>query len=143
MTLTKDARLMSGITLLVVPTIMYGGWTLLGVLMHGQVGASVNGLHLDEAQWALWRAGHAHAGVWTVLSLVLQILLDSAHLSVRLTWVARIGAPAAAVALSAGFFGLAFSAAFGALLYLDIGLMLVALLTTAIGLLRGTRAAIG
>ena len=50
MTLTKDARLMSGITLLVVPTVMYGGWTLLGVLMHGQVGASVNGLHLDETQ---------------------------------------------------------------------------------------------
>ena len=80
--------------------------------------------------------------MWTVLSLVLQILLDSAHLSVRLTWV-RIGAPAAAVALSAGFFGLAFSAAFAALLYLGIGLMLVALLITAIGLLRGTRAAIG
>jgi hypothetical protein len=30
MTLTKDARLMSGVTLLIVPTIMYGGWTLLG-----------------------------------------------------------------------------------------------------------------
>ena len=38
MTLSKDAKLMSGITLLVVPTIMYGGWTLLGVLMHGRLG---------------------------------------------------------------------------------------------------------
>jgi hypothetical protein len=143
MTLSRDAKLMSGITLLVVPTIMYGGWTLLGVLMHGRLGGNVNGLHLDETQWALWRAGHAHAGVWTLLSLVLQILLDSAHLSVRLTWVARISAPAAAVALSAGFFGLAFSAAFSPLLYLGIALMLVALVTTAIGLLRGTRAGVG
>jgi len=33
-------------------------------------------------------------GVWTLLSLVLQILLDSAHLPVGLTWVARISAPA-------------------------------------------------
>jgi hypothetical protein len=128
---------MSGITLLIVPTIMYGGWTLLGVLMSGRVGGSVGGLHLDETQWALWRAGHAHAGVWTLLSLVVQILLDSARLSVGLLWVARISAPAAAIALSAAFFGLAFTAAFSPLLYLGIGLMLVALLTTGIGLLRG------
>jgi hypothetical protein len=143
MTLTKNAKLMSGITLLVVPTIMYGGWMLLGILMHGRLGGNVNGLPLDETQRALWRAGHAHAGVWILLSLVLQILLDSAHLSVGLTWVARISAPASAVALSAGFFGLAFSVAFSPLLYLGIGLMLVALLTTAIGLLRGIRAGVG
>ena len=140
MALTKNAKLMSGITVLVVPTIMYGGWTLLGVLMHGRLGGNVNGLHLDETQWALWRAGHAHAGVWTLLSLVLQILLDSTHLPVGLTWVARISAPASAVALSAALFGLAFSIAFTPLLYLGICLMLVALLTTGIGLLRGTRA---
>lgn len=139
MTLSKGARLMSGITLLVVPTIMYGGWTLLGVLMHGRVGGHVNGLHLDDTQWALWRAGHAHAGVWTLLSLVLQILLDSAILPEGVIWVARISAPVAAVALSGAFFGLAFSAAFGSLLYLGIGLMLVALVTTGIGLLRGSR----
>jgi len=140
MTLTKNAKRMSGITLLVVPTIMYGGWTLLGVVMHGRLGGNVNGLHLDETQWALWRAGHAHAGVWTVLSLVLQILLDSAQLSAGLMWVARISAPASAVALSAALFGLAFSVAFSPLLYLGICLMLVAVLTTGIGLLRGTRA---
>jgi hypothetical protein len=90
MTLTKNARLMSGITLLVVPTIMYGGWMLLGILMHGRLGGNVDGLHLDGTQWALWRAGHAHAGVWTLLSLVLQILLDSADLPVGITWAARI-----------------------------------------------------
>src|ERR1700683_2392454 len=140
MTLTKTAKLMSGITLLVIPTIMYGGWVLLGVLMHGRLGGNVNGLHLDETQRALWRAGHAHAGVWTLLSLVLQILLDSAHLSVGLVWVARISAPASAVALSAGLFGLAFSVAFSPLLYLGICLMFVALLTTGIGLLRAARA---
>jgi hypothetical protein len=132
---------MSGITLLIVPTIMYGGWTLLGILMHGRAGANVSGLHLDETQWALWRAGHAHAGVWTLLSLVVQILLDSARLSAGLTWLARIGAPAAAVAMSAAFFGLAFSVAFSPLLYLGICLLLAAVVTTGIGLLRGVRGA--
>jgi hypothetical protein len=138
MTLSRNAKLMSGITLLIVPTIMYGGWTLLGVLMHGRVGGSASGLHLDETQWALWRAGHAHAGVCTLLSLVVQILLDSARLPAAVVWVARISAPASAIALSGAFFGFAFSTAFTPLLYLGIGLMLVALLTTAIGLLRGT-----
>jgi hypothetical protein len=33
MSLSKEAKLMSGLTLLVVPTIMYGGWTLLGVVI--------------------------------------------------------------------------------------------------------------
>jgi hypothetical protein len=105
--------------------------------MHGRVAGNVSGLHLDETQWALWRAGHAHAGVWTRLALVRQILLDSARLPVELTWVARISAPTSAVALSAALFGLAFSVAFSPLLYLGISLMLVALFTTGIGLLRG------
>ena len=143
MTLSKNAALMSGITLLLVPTIMYGGWTLLGVLMQGRVGAGTGALHLDQTQWALWRAGHAHAGVWTLFSLVLQMLLDSAHLPARLTWVARISAPAAAIALSGAFFGLAFSVAFSPLLYLGMVLFLIALLTTGIGLLRGARANAG
>lgn len=141
MTLSKPARLMCGITLLVVPTIMYGGWTLLGVLTHAKVGGQVNGIQLDAIQWALWRAGHAHAGVWTLLSMVIQILLDSARLPTWLAWVARISAPVSAVALSGAFFGLAFSTAFNPLLYLGIGLMLFALVTTGIGLLRGSRAA--
>ena len=136
MTMSRDARIMAGITILVVPTIMYGGWTLLGVLTQGNVGATVTGLKLTETQWALWRAGHAHAGVWTVFSLLLQVLLDSTRLSAALMWVARICAPLSAVALSGGFFGLAFSPSFRPLLYLGICLLLIALLTTAVGLLR-------
>jgi hypothetical protein len=140
MTLSKPAKLMSALTLFIVPTIMYGGWTLLGLLTRGSAGARVGALHLDETQWALWRAGHAHAGVWTLLSLILQLLLDAALLPPAMTWLARICAPVSAIALSGAFFGLAFSAAFGSLLYLGIALMLVALLTTAVGLLRGLRA---
>jgi hypothetical protein len=131
---------MSGITILIVPTIMYGGWTLLGILTQGGVGFNMDAMRLNETQWALWRAGHAHAGVWTILSVLLQVLLDSTRLSTALTWLARICAPISAVAFSGALFGLAFSASFSTLLYLGIVLMLIALLTTGVGLLRGVGA---
>ncbi|HMK85804.1 MAG TPA: hypothetical protein VK437_07590 [Steroidobacteraceae bacterium] len=124
---------------MIIPTIMYGGWTLLGYLTRGAASPMPGNLHLDETQWALWRAGHAHAGVWTVLSLLLQVFLDSARLPSALRWLARICAPLAAVALSAGFFGVAFSVAFRWLIYTGALGMLVAVLTTGIGLLRNLR----
>jgi hypothetical protein len=143
MTLTKNAKLMSGITLLVVPTIMYGGWTLLGILTHGVAAPMPGGLRLNDTQWALWRAGHAHAGVWTLLSLLLQVFLDSTRLPSSLNWVARISAPLAAVALSGGFFGLAYSDGFRALIYAGAIAMLLALLITGIGLLRNVQGSPG
>jgi hypothetical protein len=48
---------------------MYGGITLLGILTHGIAGLASGEFALDETQWALWCAGHAHAGVWVILSL--------------------------------------------------------------------------
>jgi hypothetical protein len=104
----------------------------------GTVSPSPN-VHLDETQWALWRAGHAHAGVWTILSLLLQIFLDSARLSTPARWLARICAPLAAVFLSAGFFGVAISAGYRWLIYLGVLSMLTALLLTVLGLLRDLR----
>ena len=141
MLLSTQARLVSAITLILVPTIMYGGWTLLGILTPGAVSPSPN-IHLDETQWSLWRAGHAHAGVWTILSLLLQIFLDSARLSAGAKWLARICAPLAAVLVSAGFFGVAFSVNFRWLLYLGMLSLITALLLTAVGLIRDPRAAI-
>jgi len=140
MALSYEAKLLSGITLLAVPTIMYGGWTLLGILTHGAVAPMARGLNLNETQWALWRAGHAHAGVWVLLSLVVQILLDSARLSSGLRWLARISAPLAAVAMSAGLFGVAFVPAFRWLLYLGAISLAVSVILTGIGLLRSLRA---
>lgn len=136
MALSYEAKLLSGVTLLAVPTIMYGGWTLLGLLTHGSVAPMARGVTLDDTQWALWRAGHAHAGVWVLLSLVVQILLDSARLSSSLRWLARISAPLAAVAMSGGLFGVAFVPAFRWLLYLGALSLAVSVILTAVGLLR-------
>jgi hypothetical protein len=136
MQLSREARLVAGITLLAVPTIVYGGITLLGMLTKGTAGLAPRGLALDDTQWALFRGGHAHAGVWVIFSLVLQVLLDSATLPTKLTWLARISAPVAAVAVSGGFFGLAFLPAFRWLLYFGAASLIVAVVLAGIGLVR-------
>lgn len=46
---------------------------------------------------ALWRVGHAHAGVWVLLSMVIRLRVDGAHLFRPLAWTARLSAPVAAV----------------------------------------------
>jgi hypothetical protein len=50
MLLSREARLVAGLTLLTIPTIMYGGITLLGILTKGAAGLSPGGLKLDEVQ---------------------------------------------------------------------------------------------
>jgi hypothetical protein len=52
----------------------------------------------------LFRAGHAHAGVIVILSLVCQMLVDAAALPSPLLWAVRIGVPLAAILISSGFF---------------------------------------
>jgi hypothetical protein len=140
MQISRDARIVAGLTLLTVPTIMYGGLVLLGILTSGAAGLAPEGLTLNETQWSLFRAGHAHAGVWVILSLVLQILLDAATLPKSLEWLARIAAPLAAVALSGAFFGLAFFPSFRWLLYFGVACMAIAVLLAGIGLLRRQKA---
>ena len=105
MRLSRDAKLVSGIVLLAIPTVMYGGLTVLSILTQGTAGLVSGQLALDERQWALWRGGHAHAGVWVILSLVMQVLIDSARLSTPIMWLARISASTAAVTIAGGFFG--------------------------------------
>jgi hypothetical protein len=139
MQLSRVARLIVGIILFAVPTIVYGGITLVGMLTKGTAGLAPGGLALDDTQWALFRAGHAHAGVWVIFALVLQVLLDSATLPATLMWLARISAPVAAVAISGGFFGLAFLPTFRWLLYVGAASLVVAVVLAGIGLVRRTR----
>ena len=98
-TMTREARLMSGIILVTVPTIQYGGYFLLTSLMNRGSGYMENPLRQN-----FFRAGHAHAGVIVILSLVCQMLGDAAVLPSPLLWFVRIGVPLAAILISAGFF---------------------------------------
>jgi Ni,Fe-hydrogenase I cytochrome b subunit len=97
--MTREAKLISGITLIVVPTIQYGGYFLLTSLMNKNSGYMENPLRQN-----FFRAGHAHAGVIVLLSLICQMLADSARLPISFLWFIRLGVPLAAVLISAGFF---------------------------------------
>jgi len=135
MQLSRESKII-GILLILVPTIMYGGFTLLGILTKGGAGLAPGSLTLDETQWALWRAGHAHAGVYVLLSLILQPLVDHTNFSSSLKWVARLGAPLASIFIPAGFFGLAFIAGFKWLVYIGIICLATSMLLTGVGLLK-------
>jgi alpha/beta hydrolase fold len=50
------------------------------------------------------RAGHAHAGVLLILALTALLHADAAHLSGSWSWLARLGAPVAALLMPGGFF---------------------------------------
>lgn len=97
--MTREAKMFSGIILVTVPTIQYGGYFLLTSLMDKSSGYMDNPLRQN-----FFRAGHAHAGVIVILSLVCQLLADSALLPASLLWAARIAVPLAAILISAGFF---------------------------------------
>jgi hypothetical protein len=62
--MTQESRRLAGILLIVPPTVMFGRVSILSLLI-GDPKYMENPLRQD-----LWRAGHAHAGVWLILSLV-------------------------------------------------------------------------
>lgn len=96
--MSKESKRLAGILLIVMPTVLYGGLTLLQFLI-GDPAYSANELRQD-----LFRAGHAHAGVLLVLSLICLRYVDEAHLSRPLKTVVRNCIPAAAIFLPAAFF---------------------------------------
>jgi hypothetical protein len=135
--MTREARLISGIILITVPTIQYGGYFLLTSLLDRSSGYMDNALRQN-----FFRAGHAHAGVILILSLVCQLLADAAAVPDPLLWMVRLGVPLAAILISAGFF---FSMllptasqpgpAVG-LIYIGAVTLAVSVVTLGIGLLR-------
>jgi hypothetical protein len=133
--MSSDARLMCGISLILIPTIVYGGLTILGVISNGALGMPAP-KNLSPSLIAFYRAGHAHAGVLTLLALFLQIALDSATLPPALIWLARVGAVAGALLVSGGFFAVAHMRALRGVLYAGAVLVAATTLTVGIGLIR-------
>src|ERR1700733_2612741 len=56
-----------------LPTVMYGGYSLIQLINRGSV--------LTSAQVGFFRVGHAHAGVLTLMSLLYYTFLDQTSLS--------------------------------------------------------------
>jgi hypothetical protein len=133
--MSHDARLMCGLTLILVPTIVYGGLTILGIVSGRTMGAPAPD-NLSPMQVAFYRAGHAHAGVLAILSLFLQVAIDYAAIPRSLIWPTRVGALLAALLVSGGFFAAAHVRALRMLLYLGATVLVAVTLTVGIGLLR-------
>lgn len=72
-------RLFTVIALVSLPTVMYGGYALMGLLERGVP---------NDRQNSFFRAGHAHAGVLLVLVLVALQVLDRSELGDTGQWVA-------------------------------------------------------
>jgi hypothetical protein len=132
--------MLAGILLVVLPTVMFGGLSLLSFLTRNSPGYTDNPLRHD-----LWRAGHAHAGVYLVLSLVMLRYVDEAVLSPFWKWIARTGAPIAAILIPAAFFLSVVSPtatepnALMNLAYVGALFLAAAVLSLGVGLLRAAR----
>jgi hypothetical protein len=96
--MSPQSRLVAGIVLVIVPTVEIGGASILSLLI-ADPSYTQNDLRQD-----LWRAGHAHAGVWLVLSLVALRYVDEAALSEGMRWVVRLAFPVAAILMPLAFF---------------------------------------
>ena len=88
MELSDASRVLAGILCLSLVTVESGG-LLMFRIVRGQQPAT-------PIQQAFFRAGHAHAGVYLILGLVAQVLVDATTLSGVAEWVARAFIPVAA-----------------------------------------------
>ena len=133
--MSADTRLMFGLSLILVPTIVYGGLTVLGVVTDRLMG-SPGPTNLTATQIAFYRAGHAHAGVLTLLAMLLQIAVDYAVIPSVLVWPVRVGALAASILVSGGFFAVAHRRSLRIVLYTGAVLVAATTLTVGVGLIR-------
>jgi hypothetical protein len=94
--MSAESQALAGILLLSLVTVETGGlylmklWRRPGTATAFQIGFA--------------RAGHAHAAVLLLLGLAVQPYADAADLDGVIGWLARTGAPAAAILMPAGFF---------------------------------------
>ena len=117
------------------PTIVHGGLTMLGVITNRALGTP-GPKGLSESQIAFYRAGHAHAGVLTLLALFLQIALDHAAIPSPLVWPARVRGYRRLDSGVRWIFRSRLPALTAFLLYVGAALVAVTTLTVGIGLIR-------
>lgn len=131
-----ESRRLAGILLILLPTAVLGGVSLLSLLIADPA------YRHNELRQDLWRAGHAHAAVLLVLSLVVLRYVDEARLSDRSRSFVRHAFPTAAILLPAAFFLSVLSAdatepnAMIYLAYVGAVVLVSGMITLGIGLVR-------
>ena len=133
----QPTRVLPAVSVLSLIGVEYGGWALLGFLTgRGQLG---------RFREQFFRAGHAHAGVLSVLSLVYFLYLDRTGYSDGVKWLAGSLLLLGIIAQSGGFFihlglGQPNSSSLGTVVTrLGAVLLAAALIILAVGLLRSAR----
>jgi hypothetical protein len=93
--MSEPVKVLTFIVLLSLPTVMYGGYSLLRLLKAGK---------LNEFQRTYFRAGHAHAGVLLVMTLVVLTVMDRIDLATGSKWVIGALLGVGVIAQSGGMF---------------------------------------
>jgi hypothetical protein len=134
----KPTVLLPALVLFTLVTVEFGGWSLLGLLNRRDA--------LTSFQEQFFRAGHAHAGVLLVLSLVFFVFLGRTSFAEPTQWVLGIGLLVGILLQSGGFFlhmqvGHEGSSSVGTLVT-RVGAVVIAaaLVTLGVGLLRAASA---
>jgi hypothetical protein len=94
----NELKLFQLISWISLPTVMFGGYSLLGAA----------GDKITAAQRGLFRAGHAHAGVLLILSLVYELQIAAVPLALPVKQVGCATLLAGILLQSGGFFWRAF-----------------------------------
>lgn len=136
--LSDLSRKIAGVLLLLLVTVEFGGYFMTRVVTGQEA--------MTEFQTGFARAGHAHAGVLIVLSLVCLLLADATRLGGARGYLVRLAVPVAAVLMSAGFFlssmgdGLTEPNGMIVILWLGAVVLTVGVVTLGVGLLRSPAA---
>lgn len=98
--MSTDSLRTAGIILVVYPTVVFGGVSVLWLWITRRVPYYRD----NPMRQRLWAAGHAHAGVLLILSLVVLTLVDQTDLATGWQTLVRWAFPAAAILLAAAYF---------------------------------------
>jgi hypothetical protein len=137
--MSRASQRLAGVLLIIFPAVMIGGVRILTFLISDPAYMK-NPLRQD-----LWRAGHAHAGVLVILTLLALRYVDEATLSHGMKWFVRLSLPSAAIFLPVAFFFSVLTPdatapnGFIYLAYLGAVVLAAGVLTLGIGLLRGAK----
>jgi hypothetical protein len=97
MDLSSHARVIIGIMLITLPGVEYGGYTILRRLKS-------QGVYSEWKQGPYFRAGHAHAGVFLIIGMLAQILIDGVHYADPLAYALRVGFMLPPILVPIGYF---------------------------------------
>lgn len=98
--MSTDSLRTAGIILVVYPTVVFGGVSVLWLWITRRAPYYRD----NPLRQRLWAAGHAHAGVLLILSLVALTLVDETDLAIGWQSLVRWSFPAAAILLPAAYF---------------------------------------